>query len=77
LATCLAPPIFCLNALAFLLLALVTLMASLLMVSHSGKFRHSLQLQPSQYSSAEKHAQYSLRHLDFLQLHAIFFCRGG
>jgi hypothetical protein len=37
--------------------------------ANMGKLLHSLQLQPSQNKSAEKHSQYSLRHLDFLQLH--------
>lgn len=33
----------------------------------------SVQLHPSQNRSAEKHSQYSFKHLDFLQLHAVRF----
>jgi hypothetical protein len=37
-------------------------------------FMQSAQLQPSQNTWVEKHSQYSLRHLDFLQLHVARFC---
>ena len=52
-------------------LARVSFMAFARRSSWALVFRQSLQLQPSQYSSAAKHSQYNLRHLDFLQLQGL------
>ena len=45
-------------------------------LTNASVFWQSVQLHPSQKSSAAKHSQYSLRHFDFLQLHGLLFAPG-
>lgn len=61
---------------AFGFLARVSFMALSRMLANASMFWQSVQLQPSQKSSAAKHSQYSFRHLDFLQLQGLLLGAG-